>query len=337
MKFNKTIYSILVLLLLFSKSYAQVSIGKGHTYFGFKEFGKSECELIKTKTTVFVLEGFDTTEINKVLSEVWTLNKFIVLDAKDFESRENEFNNDKYAVFKGTFKKEIRYNGSQSSTSVYVGLIYYYQTEDKSKKNKPEYIKEYISKIYLSPSLEFGNQVVSTDTFTDLKKGIYNYKLGYLKNYFQIVNNTINSKGAIDSFENYCNKSKIKELKTKTLYIPDYIKTKFQMLTSSTKEVKIEELFKNYNFKYELISSENLDQKILNGNEDFYYLSYVNSQGIKFISVTNGKTGEIIYRDFNTTSNNILKSDISQINSKIKQNKKTQKWEERSNLEKHVK
>lgn len=327
MRSIKFTYLLPILLLLFSKSIAQVSIGKGHTYFGFKEFKKNECNLIKSKTTVFVFEDFNTTDINKILSEIWTLNNYIVIDAKDFNSREEEFRNDKYAIFKGIFNKDTRFNtNSQSSTtgtapvstSVYVGLSYYYFTAKKSKGDKPEYLKEFVSKIYLSPSLEFGEQVRATNTYTDLKQGIYNYKLGYLKNYLQIINTTISNEGAINAFENYCDKEKIKELKTKTLYVPEYIKTKFQMITTTSKEINIEELFKNYDFKYELISSEDLNEKILNKQEEFYYLSYVNSQGIKFVNVTNGKTGDLIYRDYNTSSNNIQSSDIKQINSKIK-------------------
>lgn len=73
-----------------------------------------------------------------------------------------------------------------------------------------------------------------------------------------------------------------------------------------------------YNYKYEVISDEELNNKILN-NEELYYLRYVRMNAERFLQVVNSKTGEIIYRNYITgMSYNIKSKDIKELNDKIK-------------------
>lgn len=54
-------------------------------------------------------------------------------------------------------------------------------------------------------------------------KHLYNFKLGYLKNYFQKINNDLNNSVTFNCFDEFKNKEKLKELKTKKLVFTDEI------------------------------------------------------------------------------------------------------------------
>ena len=79
-----------------------------------------------------------------------------------------------------------------------------------------------------------------------------------------------------------------------------------------------DKLFEKYKYKYKWITKEDLSEKILNSEEDFYYLMYLQVNSEKYINVVNGKTGDFIYRDYETLTYNIKKNDIKRLNSKIK-------------------
>ncbi|MFL0124072.1 hypothetical protein V2590_05235, partial [Tenacibaculum maritimum] len=66
---------------------------------------------------------------------------------------------------------------------------------------------------------------------------------------------------------------------------------------SEEDDENIKDIFRKYDYGYEIISDEEISNKILN-NEEFYYLRYVRMNTERFLQVVNSKTGEIIYRDY---------------------------------------
>lgn len=135
--------------------------------------------------------------------------------------------------------------------------------------------------------------------FTFKKKTFKNYTLGMLKNYFQRINSGI-SKEEIYGMYDVDATSELKNLKKETLYIPDYNKVTYKPMkirdeVKSEKDLK--ELFEDYKYKYAFISENELDEKIAK-EENFYYLRYVKINNQKFFHIINGKTGEVIYRDY---------------------------------------
>src|SRR5690606_28263853 len=112
-------------------------------------------------------------------------------------------------------------------------------------------------------------------------------------------------------------KDKMQKLKTETLYVPDYIfikRNKFKGTESERFEEK--ELMEGYKFPYKIVSIEELNSKILNG-EEFLYLSYIRSNTDKFISVINSKTGEVIYTVYRPMSYNFSDKDMKIIQDDI--------------------
>lgn len=66
-----------------------------------------------------------------------------------------------------------------------------------------------------------------------------------------------------------------------------------------------------------MLDDEVLNQKILNAKEDFYYVMYTQTPGVKLVSIVNGLTGEIIFQEKTNFSYNIKPKDIKQISNVI--------------------
>jgi hypothetical protein len=78
------------------------------------------------------------------------------------------------------------------------------------------------------------------------------------------------------------------------------------------------ELFSDYELKYKIIPTKELNDRVLEDKEEFYYLMYVKSSSFKYVSVVNSRTGECIYSKFNTGAYNLKSGDIKDLSKKIK-------------------
>jgi hypothetical protein len=148
--------------------------------------------------------------------------------------------------------------------------------------------------------------------------------LGYLKNYFQLINDKLKSQTANFAYTNDFDKSKIQVLKNVTLYVPDYMKIKYNGWTrKDTVLENPDELFEKYEYKYEFIDSDELSEKILAATEDFYYLTYVKVNANKFVNVVNGKTGEVIFslHDSGLGAYHLKDKDFGKLNDAVKKSK----------------
>ncbi|HRV55265.1 MAG TPA: hypothetical protein P5264_06980, partial [Mangrovimonas sp.] len=80
------------------------------------------------------------------------------------------------------------------------------------------------------------------------------------------------------------------------------------------------EVLSSYDYNYKFIDNDKLDEKILSG-EEFYYLKYVRVNSQKFVSIINGKTGEVVYRNYyagTAFSYNLKSKNIKQLNGLIR-------------------
>ena len=302
---------------------AQSQVTVGTRMFGsFQDFDKGEYKIIKGKTTVFVVDDLDVSEFENMIKDVWTYNKYIVVDRANYD--EEAYKTEQYAPFvvEG-FNKTVTSSSGMVSEYVYIYYHYYYYTFKKRKK-KTKVKKRTIAGVFLSGSPETIWATLGSKTFGDLDEGYTNYGLGYLKNYLQKINYEFEDEGYSFAYAEDYDKKKLKALKNKTLYVPDFIKNKYHAWMMSSKGGTEEErddkdgLFKKYDHPYEWISKDALNEKIMNATEDFYYLMYVRVNSQKILAVMNGYTGEMIYRDYQTLSYNIKRKDISRIGAKIK-------------------
>lgn len=114
------------------------------------------------------------------------------------------------------------------------------------------------------------------------------------------------------------NDSELKKLQNQTLFIPDYVFTKFNAFTGDeSKKFDEKELLEDYKLKYEVISSKTLNEKILKNDQPFFYLQYIKSSTDKYVSVINSQTGEVIYSSYTPMSYNLKSGDLKELSKKI--------------------
>jgi len=96
----------------------------------------------------------------------------------------------------------------------------------------------------------------------------------------------------------FANQEQLKTLRTATLYVPDYLLTRYKGFFPGVHDSDPEpaqKVMAAYNFKYQVIKSKELNDMILK-NQSFYYLDVLMLRDNELLlQVINGKTGEIIY------------------------------------------
>jgi hypothetical protein len=198
----------------------------------------------------------------------------------------------------------------------------YYRFLGKEVGYKGDFEIGYVSKPTLSSSGTFEFDYKKEDdgnSFKFLKTPeSYNFNLGYIKNYFQLLNTKLTEGQSLKIRDKVENEDKLKELKSKPLYAPNWLLKDYSSLRMTVKEVlKAEDLFEDYDYEYKVLLNDELNSKILN-KEDFYYLMHTSYNGEKIVSIINSLSGEIIYSISDKSSNLIKKSDLKKISKLIK-------------------
>ncbi|MFL0169888.1 hypothetical protein, partial [Tenacibaculum maritimum] len=301
------------LLLITFQSYSQVSVGRRHVGKS-KKFKKGVLEKFKNTETIFLLSNIYEKEVyEKILKDSWNVTPYKVVDLESFEIE--NYLSSKYSVAQLAGLK--RSGGGSTSLFTYIDFKIYDSdaifkkleklSPKKRKKKKQDIINKNssnIARFYIFPKDDFIRTSLSSDIgkivnslFTD--DVFFNYKPGFLKNYFQKINNLIKNEDIYWMYEDdYL--PELKKLTNNKLYIPSYMTIKYSGWMGQDSEEddeNIKDIFRKYDYGYEIISDEEISNKILN-NEEFYYLRYVRMNTERFLQVVNSKTGEIIYRDY---------------------------------------
>ncbi|MFL0121226.1 hypothetical protein V2611_05440, partial [Tenacibaculum maritimum] len=301
---------VLLLLLITFQSYSQVSVGRRHVGKS-KKFKKGVLEKFKNTETIFLLSNIYEKEVyEKILKDSWNVTPYKVVDLESFEIE--NYLSSKYSVAQLAGLK--RSGGGSTSLFTYIDFKIYDSdaifkkleklSPKKRKKKKQDIINKNssnIARFYIFPKDDFIRTSLSSDIgkivnslFTD--DVFFNYKPGFLKNYFQKINNLIKNEDIYWMYEDdYL--PELKKLTNNKLYIPSYMTIKYSGWMGQDSEEddeNIKDIFRKYDYGYEIISDEEISNKILN-NEEFYYLRYVRMNTERFLQVVNSKTGEIIY------------------------------------------
>ena len=293
----------------------------------------SEIEKIKSGTTYIAMKDPNSEKIKEyinVFKSNWTISKFEFIKYSEiakYLSPENSFltigGYETNTQFTKLYENGSRKNGiNYSNTHLYLELWTCDEKYFQSKKKKKE----------------FGNsnkiQVARIELFTDFESladpdklfqsdydgngHIRNWGPGILKNQIQSLTSYLNKNEIRTLYSGIFNAKELKNLKKEVLYVPEYTLTKFNKFTGDeTKKHDEKDMFEDYQLKYKLISTDELNQKILTDKTPFYYLIYIKSSTDKYISVINSATGEIIYSTYSPVSYNIKSGDLKDLQKKI--------------------
>lgn len=143
------------------------------------------------------------------------------------------------------------------------------------------------------------NTVYNKDYFKNLNYGMF-------QNYLQEISTVIKEKSHRNPYNNISHIT-LKSLKTKTLYVPDYLNLKLNFKSGQFEKDKdqLEKLLKKYDYKHQVIDNQKLSEKIIAG-EDFYYLRFASGLDWQFVDVVHSLTGRTIFTNHET--NGLLKN-----------------------------
>jgi len=148
-----------------------------------------------------------------------------------------------------------------------------------------------------------------------------NWGVGIFRNYILQIQSLLKEEKETLPTKTVANDAELAKLKSSTLFVPDYVLIDYNYDKASADEKKkiTEKIFQNYPSEYEIITTNELNNKILNENEPFYYLVLVTGHADNTVSIVNSSTGEVIFNDtysaYNKLDNHHLKSLISKLKS----------------------
>lgn len=340
--------SILVLFLCVSNAFAQVNIGKSRSPINLwvSSHKQQTFDKLKDIETVFIVPNSISNKeaLKSAIKEIWTINEITFIEQETYDEEPDnldplkkmstEYISPDYMVIRlidnvYSKTKSGGFMGPQTRTvGAYISFKFrasIFENIKEDKKGNLKYDDISVAEIFFTPNiklrqdvsysaggkLKIGGYAKKNDEFGE-EAGFYNYEVGYVKNYFQELNRRLMDAQNLKMEDGVEKEDKLAELNGNTLYVPKWSLLKYNAMAATYGKTRTaEELFGKYGHKYEIISSKEINDKILNG-EDFYYLMHTQFNQKRIISVIHSTTGEIIYLN-EDGGYNIKDSDIKNI------------------------
>ena len=266
----------------------------------------------------------------KAILEAWTIGKVEFIkysDANKYNNTESYFLSIGGIIYNSSMKRSSGY-GKVDYTNTHVYLEYFKlgaSTETEDKKGKKKIIvgeKKQIARIELYTdfkTLAEPENIFNNDY--DASGHIRNWGPGVLKNYLQAFSGYVKNNEERTLYANSENSKELKNLRNSVLYVTEDVLIKFGKFNGDeSKRFDKEDIFKNYSLKYKLISMNELNEKVLNETNPFYYLLYIKSSTDKYVTVINSVSGEIVYTHYSPLSYNFKSDDIEDVQKAIRKN-----------------
>lgn len=286
-------------------------------------FDAKEMELLKSSKSIFFLRPQDMKEFElfeKAIQSSWSLTDVEIREYGDVDDLEDD-QIYSFFIINAYCYDVTNENGAYSVSHSYLTLEITTKEKILKRKKITEELFHYryfraglfmdnLTEARLSSNLIFSNYNNLYDTIFNpiVKNWTPTHIFLYLK---EAQANLLDSKRDY-AFEKYKDEFELNKLQSEILYVPDYVLAKFDKKTGYEDERHDPlELFSKYPFRYKFISMEDLNEKVLAG-ENIYILDYVKDTDAKFVRVYNTKNG-LIYQDNKKGIYNIKKKDINGI------------------------
>lgn len=306
---------------------AQIQIGSATQSRGPGKISDEELDRFKQSTTYFILQEGDYEQqdnFRKAIAKVWTVTPFQIIKPEEM----GKLDKNKSSFF--SFGGFVTIRRGQSTVTYHPHLSYDLFMLSKNKKGKTE--QNLLGKIMLhldSRSMMYvlryanGNNKNFTEKVTPFlyqEATMPNWTPQMLSGYLKVINDGLATGTLRSMFDEYTDKEGIKALRDQTLYIPDYVNTKFNMFTGAEKETESDEGEDNasYAFGNKYLEAKEIEQAATVHNKAYAYLSYIKSSTDKFVSVFDGTTGKLLYTAYTPMSYNFKSKDLKRIAAKVK-------------------
>lgn len=310
---------LIFILMVNCAIYGQINVGPVEGVRLSKgEFEQADLDALKSSKTIFIYRDSEKETLDMfttALDDAWNYTDLEFVPYSEFASRTYDEKTSFFTIG-GVYKVKTSSSGMVTK-STYIYLSLWMKKDDK---------KLTFCRIELYPSFETHQEATryaETDEETMMKhlyeeSTLHNWNPLYLKNALQFVNNKLTNSEEHWLYNNEAY-SGLSALKKNTLYIPDYTLIKFSPFSGDeSKRHDIKKLFKKYPYPYKVVAVSELADLIMNSTDDIYYLSYIKSSSNKYVSIFNGKTGDLLYSQYSPVSYNIKDKDIGKILKEMK-------------------
>jgi hypothetical protein len=150
---------------------------------------------------------------------------------------------------------------------------------------------------------------------------IYSWGPGFLKGYLKTVNDHLLKKDERGPYSEETDKTGLASLKHDTLYVPDYVNIRFNMLTGAEKKDEskaFSDFKKKYPYPLKIVTAEALNQLILNSGHPVKYLVYIKSSTDKYLDVFDGGSGKLLLARYVKVSYNFSDRDLKRVAKEVR-------------------
>jgi hypothetical protein len=289
--------SCLCSVLFYSQAYAQLAI--------------SNLEMLselKNTTTLVFMPASDTVKhqiYRELMEEHWKVTPLQFLSYSQYTE---------YKYKKGysymLFGDDFINDGISFSSYVYLELWHWHFDKDNWEKRRKTQLARL--ELYPDPETTFDPSLIY-DYRYNTEGHIFNWTPGMFKNYMQMINRHISEATKRTASKSETDAAELLQLKTKTLYIPDYALEQHNTNQKSLGFTPEKEMLADYPYPYKVVSNDELSKLIMQSEDKIYYLLFVRSNSDKYLAVMEGHEGKIVYHRHTPQSINVKKSDLKKL------------------------
>jgi hypothetical protein len=312
MKLKTVLFYFISLILFPSVGFSQIAITN-----------IAEINNIKNGTTFFAMKDPASTkakEYIEVIKKYWSISKVECIKYIDVEK--NIAPNNSFVTIGAAMTTS---NSITTSTETHIYLEFWttngkYTYDPKKRRHFNQEDKILVATVELFPDFTAQNNPSSLYKMDyDAAGHLKNWSAGILGNYIQQLT-TLLKKGEVRGAKTeFYNKEEVYKVSSQTLFIPDYVLTKFSKNSDDeSKKYEEKEITDGCNLSCKIITAAELNIKITAVTFPFYYLLFIKTNSDKYTTVTNAQTGEIIYSAYSSSASNFKPSDLKEIQNIIK-------------------
>lgn len=306
---------------------AQVQVGAATHTKGPGKISPEDMTKFKQSTTYFVLQEKDYAQqasFQEAIAKVWKITPFKIIRPEEMGKMDE---NKSSFFFFGGF---VTVRQGRNTVTYHPHLSYDLFMFATNKKGKTE--QNMLGKVLLhldGASYRFVTRYANGNNKNFSEKVIpflyreaemQNWTPQMLAGYLKVINDGLTSGTLRSVFEEYTDQEGIKALQNQTLYIPNYVNTKFNMFTGAEKETEPddEDEKSSYTFSNKYLEAKDIEGIAAGQNKAYAYLSYIKSSTDKFVSVFDGQSGKLLYTAYTPVSYNFKAKDLKRIAAKVK-------------------
>lgn len=274
-------------------------------------------ELVKVKAGTTYIAMKDPSSANAeayvaAAKKYWTFSKIECIAYKEVE--QHIAPNASFITIGGSMS-----GSSSANANTETRLYLEFWTTDGTYKHDPKKRRHFNQeqKIVLATVELFPDYLTQTNPSLlykidyDAGGHLKNWSDGLFGNMLQMLCKALEENKVRTYKEEFLEQSQVNALSSTTLYIPEYVLTKFQKNSGDeTKKQDEKVLMADYPYSYKVVTTDELNTKINDPEANIYYLLFIKSGDDRFVSVTNSKTGLIIYSAFSGSGSSLKPSDL---------------------------